>query len=335
MCSAECCRPAGRHRCIHEHVSALQALQAALRREGEPILLVLDNVSRETAAAALPYLAPRASKSLLLATSWYAGTILQYALDDLVPKAAPCTGFCLLSAALGAGTHYWTAVFLQFGIRWWHHHPSWYAGAFHDLCREQSMAGHQQLTHFQPLSMATALPLQHQHAVQLIREQLQRCREAAQQQQQPLPPEQLTQLAALAERAAAALTFSSAPAFVPKVLTVSAWTLGCAAEQPDALENLLADLQAAREPSAPGASQPSAPDAVFSQLRACFSRRSPAAQQIFIDLHLPSQLYGRLDSLEQLALWLSCRQAAPCTMEAARAEVSCCSFPPAAMHRKR
>ena len=240
----------------------VQALQAAMRER--PILLVLDNVSTDTAAAAMPFLAPKHPGSLLLATSWY-------------------------------------------------------AQAFADISRAQVSAGHSQLTVFQPLSMATALPLQRQQAVQLIQQQMQQARRAA--QQQPLPDDQLV---GLADRAAAALAFSTLPAYVPTVLMASAHVLGRIAEQADGVSLVLQQLQAAKGDSAPGDLQPAASDAVFGQLAACFNQLSAAAQQIFLDLAVARQQQADQCSLSQLALWLSCRQVAACSLEEATAEVGYC-----------
>ena len=225
----------------------------------EPVLLVLDNVSGDTAAAALPFLAPRGQHSLLLATSWY-------------------------------------------------------AGAFAELRRAYTQAGHGAAPNFQVLSMAAEMPLQHRDAVQLISQQIQQC---------SVEPQALSdsQLAALADRAATALAFRHAPVYVPKILSVAACILGSMHEQTDALAALLAELQAARDPSVPDGPSPPAESTVFGQLRACYSRLPPPAQQMFIDLSRAHKQRAVHCSLEQLALWLSCRQADACSMELARAEV--------------
>ena len=232
----------------------------------QPVLLVLDNVSLDTAASALPFLGPRHPDSLVLATSWY-------------------------------------------------------ASAFSDVSRVQSRAGHRPVTSFHTVSMAASLALQRSDAVDLIQQQIQLSRQAAGKPQVPAD-----QLAALSDKAATALAFSSAPAYVPKVLSVCAWTLGRLFDRTDALASLLRELGSAQDPLGPGQMRPQPVDAVFGQLRCCFDRLSSAAQHMFIDLQLTGvQILfgGNVRNPDELALWLSCQQAADCTQEDATAEVRC------------
>ena len=241
----------------------MQVLQAALKKG--PVLLVLDNVSRDTAEAALPLLAPRAPGSLVLATSWY-------------------------------------------------------ADIFADISELQLQQG-QQLTLFQPLPMAEDLVLQQADAVELIQQQLQLSRQLARK-----PTLTHEHAAALAERAAHALAFPNSPVYVPKVLSVSASALGRMAEDAGALDLLLQQLREAKEPTGPRSTKARSVEAakdqaVFSQLRACYHQLTLSAQQIFVDLAVANQQHADLCSLNQLALWLSCRHEASCSMEEARGEV--------------
>ena len=236
----------------------MQALEAALSQE--PVFLVLDNVRHDRAAAVLPFLAPRAPGSLLLATSWHERT-------------------------------------------------------FAALSRAQIGQGQMQPTTWHLLPMAPALVLQPQQAAQLMQQQIQLSRHVD--SMHPLSDEQLT---ALASTAAAALAFSSTPAYIPKVLSVCACTLARMAPDQGVLRSLIEQLRAAKEPSLPGDLQPSTDDAVFSQLTACYEQLRPVAQQVFLDIARGLQLCS-LFGLSRLSLWVSCRQQPAFTMEQARDEV--------------
>ena len=140
---------------------SVQALQAALRTA--PVLLVLDNVSEDTARAALPFLVARHAGSLLVATAWH-------------------------------------------------------KKSFSALSQAQIRQGETEPACFHLLAMAGALVLQPRHAVQLVQEQMQLSRRA-----EGLPPLAAHQLTDLAERAAAALAFNTAPMYVPCLSAHAPW----------------------------------------------------------------------------------------------------------------
>ena len=137
-----------------------------------------------------------------------------------------------------------------------------------------------------------------------------------------LPALPAQQLQALADEAAVALRFSSEPAYTPQVLCVSGRTLGLMADRPSALLQLRTALHKAQEVAELAkAEQLDADDHVFSQLRACYSQLSEACQQTFVGLEIAHQLEVHhlihsiqpWDSVQQLALWLSCHQLEPCS----------------------
>ena len=217
---------------------AVQAVQQALL--AAPTLLVLDNVTGGTAAAARRFLGPAHPDSLLLVTTWSA--LIVQSINDRV-------------------------------------------------------TGQQRLA---PLPAAAALSLQHAEAAQLIKQQMQQCQTV---DRRPATSDE--QLGACADRAAAALAFSSAPFFVPSVLITSAWALSCMAEQPDILDQLLQQLQAGQEPATHFMQMP-APE-IFAQLRDCYDQLQYESQIAFLDLSRVSSRRSWTDRGE-LALWVSCRQ---------------------------
>ena len=192
---------------------------------------------------------------------------------------------------------------------------SWYEGGIKALEERQIQLGQTQPVSFKLLSMAEQLVLQPQHAEEMMQLQI-----ALSRRLHGLKALPHTHLTDLAHTAAAALRSEARPAYVPKVLSVSACFLGrFAGQQPAALQELLADLRAARDTVPAG--QISAADSVFRQLKACYSQLQPTARQIFIDVAVAQQQQADNCSVNQLALWLSCRQADACTMEKARREV--------------
>ena len=195
---------------------------------------------------------------------------------------------------------------------------SWYRGAFSDVCTAQAQHGQHS---FRDVHMADHLVLRTPDAEQLIQQEIKLSR-ATVKALQALSTEELQKAA---ETTAAALWSSTPPAYVPKVLSVVARTLGRTAHQPGALDKLMADLRTAQEPRVRGyGSLPSAEGRVFDQLKLCYSLLPSEAQQLFVDLAEAHRQQADQSSLAQLSLWLSCRQQDPCSMEDARDEVRVC-----------
>ena len=281
-CSTEAC-PALQLRAWHSptRCSATQAVQAALAQQ--PTLLVLDNVTQQTAPIARLFLSPQHASSLVLATAWSA--------DVFAALAAP-------PGQSQAGSAF---------------------SSFRQLFSRQPDT---QLSHSSvaltvlSMSAESSLQLQRAEACQLLSQQISSSSLAAQRQ-----PRSDTQLSGLAEAAAAALAFSSSPAYVPGVLAACGGALGEMAEWDGALSLLQQQLHAGNEPLAPGCLQPPAASQVFGQLQTCYDELSGPAQQMLTDM---ARVSGQLhcSSPSELALWASCRQSDACTLEQAMPEVS-------------
>ena len=178
-------------------------------------------------------------------------------------------------------------------------------------------AGAGPVFHEQPI--AGAMLLQHEDACQLIQQDFLASRRP---DHDPLPG---SQLAGMAATVAQQLASRTAPAYVPKVLSVVACMLGqepCAAGVSPLFERMLTQLHSGRQPTIrPEVFKPGE-DAIFLQLAVCFRQLTESAQQIFLDIHMAAQLPSfQTGCLNQLALWLSCRHVDLVSMEDMKDEV--------------
>ena len=247
----------------------MQVLQQSL--EQQATLLVLDNVSASTAAAAVPLLQQRHAGSRMLATAWGEPAIEQ-----------------LRQAAIQQG---------------------WQPPRFHYLEIGSST-----------LSPATSMVLTEAEAKQLILQQMRASMQTASSK------DQLDQLADCTGKAAAALRFSHAPCYVPKVLSVCACTLGLVGLTIDRLPQLLRQLRDAREPALHGhldtQSQAYQDSAIFGQLTACFQQLELPAQQLWLAIVHAVTLALEFHDKQSLLLWLQCHTSPDTTMDKVQQQVS-------------
>ena len=191
---------------------------------------------------------------------------------------------------------------------------AWHEQTLTQLVQMQRSQGcthsHGPVTTFRHRPMAGALLIQPSEADQLVQQQLAAGRHAA--GQAPLAAQQLAQLTdeALQLRRP------------PLVLALAGSMLGHTAHRPQALSALAEQLQAARQPAAPDRPPPSADQTAIRQLRACYNQLPGTAQQLLLDLTFASRMHADRSTVQKFALWLSCRQAAPCIQEDIQAEVS-------------
>ena len=196
---------------------------------------------------------------------------------------------------------------------------TWQPVIFKELSRAplDRRAGANPVFHEQLL--AGAMLLQHEDACQLICQDFQASRDP---DHDALADGQLADMAATVAQQLASKT---APAYVPKVLSVVACMLG---QEPRAAsilprsQRMLDQLHSGRQPTARFDVFKPGEDAIFRQLAVCFRQLTDSAQQIFLDIHMAAQLPSfQTGCLNQLALWLSCRHVDLVSMEDMKDEV--------------
>ena len=231
-----------------KRLSAVQVLQQCLERQAT--LVVLDNVSADTAAAAVPLQGRRHADSLVLATAWGSPAVQKL-------------------AKVAIDTH-----------------------------------GQLRPPHFQILEMASSMVLTEAEACELILRRMTASMQTALQQTAEMTQ---AELAIAAGDAAAALRFSQAPHYVPKVLSVCACTLGLVGPTPDRLRRLLQQLHAAVQPAVHAElGTQAAEDAIFGQLAACLEQIAPLALQLWLAIVQAASLELFFSDKPALLLWLHC-----------------------------
>ena len=202
---------------------------------------------------------------------------------------------------------------------------AWNKDAIQALAQAAIHSGQLQLPHFDPLMMHSSLVLTQDEATELIKGQM-----AASMETALTPAAAMTndQLDSYASQAARALSFSHAPQYVPKVLSVCACALGMSSQPTaDGLPHLLSQLHDAREPRLLGVPLAQSRErTIFGQLTACFEQLEPLAKQLWLavvqagQLELDFQL--KFHDEPGSLLWLQCHAPPDTSMDEIQQQVS-------------